>query len=85
MNNISNFCLTLNPEHEEMIRNLSYIPVGLGERVFSKNCLSDKTETQYIKKSILWGVYFSLLDLEKLFEKYQNRMGWILPVQKIFS
>ena len=59
MNNISNFCLTLNPEHEEMIRNLSYIPVGLGERVFSKNCLSDKTgDTIYQKIHFMGSILF---------------------------
>ena len=57
MNNISNFCLTLNPEHEEMIRNLSYIPVGLGERVFSKNCLSDKTGDTIYQKNPFYGEY----------------------------
>lgn len=57
MNNISNFCLTLNPEHEEMIRNLSYIPVGLGKRVFSKNCLSDKTGDTIYQKNPFYGEY----------------------------
>ena len=57
MNNISNFCLTLNPDHEDMIRNLSYIPVGLGERVFSKYCLSDKTGDTIYQKNPFYGEY----------------------------
>ena len=42
MNNISIYCLTLNPDHEEIIKKLSYIPVGLGSKTFSKSCLTDK-------------------------------------------
>ena len=42
MNNISFFCLTLDPLHEEKIKKLSYIPVGLGKNDFSKNTLQDK-------------------------------------------
>ena len=34
MNNLSMFCLTLNPEHGSLIKQLSYIPVGLGTKNF---------------------------------------------------
>ena len=42
MKSITFFCLTLNPNHEETIKKLSYIPVGLGDNKFSINCFSDK-------------------------------------------
>ena len=34
MNNLSMFCLTLEPNHYQFIKNLNYIPVGLGEKLF---------------------------------------------------
>ena len=57
MNNISIFCLTLNPEHEEKIRMLSYIPVGLGDKNFSKECLSDKSKDNISNKNPYYGEY----------------------------
>ena len=33
-NNLKMFCLTLEPEHTKIIRNLNYTPVGLGEKIF---------------------------------------------------
>ena len=37
MRNIKFFCLTLNPDHEDLIKKLSYTPVGLGNKKFSNN------------------------------------------------
>ncbi len=51
------FCLTLNPEHEKIIKNLSYIPVGLGEKNFSKECFSDNTGLNISKKNSYYGEY----------------------------
>ena len=34
MNNLKMFCLTLEPTHKEFIKQLGYIPVGLGEKKF---------------------------------------------------
>ncbi len=57
MSNISIFCLTLNPEHEQQIKDLSYIPVGLGNKIFSKNCLSDKPGNNISYKNPFYGEY----------------------------
>jgi hypothetical protein len=57
MKNISIFCLTLNPEHEKLIEKLSYIPVGLGEKIFSNKCLSDKSELNISNKNLNYGEY----------------------------
>ena len=57
MKNISIFCLTLEPSHEEIIKNLSYIPVGLGNKKFSNNCLSDKENYNISKKNPFYGEY----------------------------
>ena len=57
MKNISIFCLTLDPSHEEIIKNLSYIPVGLGNKKFSNNCLSDRENYNISKKNPFYGEY----------------------------
>ena len=57
MNNVTIFCLTLNPEHEELIKKLSYVPVGLGDKKFSKECLSDKKYTNIAEKNPHYGEY----------------------------
>ena len=36
------FCVTLEPNHYEFIKELGYIPVGLGDKNFNNNWLSDK-------------------------------------------
>ena len=50
MKNFKMFCLTLNPEHYEFIKKLGYTPVGLGERYFDKNWITDKSGTNISKK-----------------------------------
>ena len=57
MNNISFFCLTLDPLHEEKIKSLSYIPVGLGKNNFSKNTLNDKDGKNISYKNPFYGEY----------------------------
>ena len=51
------FCLTLDPAHEDIINDLSYIPVGLGEKIFSKGCMSDKTDLNISHKNPYYGEY----------------------------
>ena len=57
MKNLSMFCLTLNPDHEKIIKNLSYIPVGLGKKNFSKECFSDKIGLNISQKNPYYGEY----------------------------
>ncbi len=57
MNNISIFCLTLNPAHEEAIKKLSFIPVGLGNKKFSNNFLTDKEGINISYKNQFYGEY----------------------------
>ena len=55
MNKVSIFCLTLEPSHEELIKRLSYIPVGLGEKKFSKGFLTDKNGFEHFSEKFkLW-------------------------------
>ena len=57
MNNLTFFCLTLNPKHESIIKKLSYTPVGLGDKIFSKNCFSDKKGVNISEKNPYYGEY----------------------------
>lgn len=57
MKNTSIFCLTLNPEHEKPINKLGLIPVGLGNKSFSKNFLTDKNGISISEKNPFYGEY----------------------------
>ena len=57
MKTITFFCLTLNPNHEENIKKLTYIPVGLGEKKFSKNYFSDRKGINISVKNPFYGEY----------------------------
>ena len=57
MNNISFFCLTLDPTHEKIIKSLSYIPVGLGDKNFSDECFNDKNGENISHKNKFYGEY----------------------------
>ena len=57
MKNLTFFCLTLNPEHESIIKKLSYVPVGLGDNKFSKDCFTDKKGENIAKKNPNYGEY----------------------------
>ena len=37
------FCLSMNPDHLKMIKEIGYIPVGLGKNVFSNEWMRDNT------------------------------------------
>jgi hypothetical protein len=47
----------MNPEHENKIKDLSYIPVGLGKKNFSKNFLNDKNGKNISEKNPNYGEY----------------------------
>ncbi len=57
MKNVSIFCLTLDPDHEDLIKKLSLIPVGLGNKKFSYDCLSDKQGKNISQKNPYYGEY----------------------------
>ena len=42
-NNLKMFCITLEPNHLDLIKQLSYTPVGLGDKKFPVECVSDKS------------------------------------------
>ena len=57
MKNLTMYCLTLEPSHEEKIINLNYIPVGLGTKKFSNNFFSDKNKINISEKNSFYGEY----------------------------
>tara|TARA_Y200000002_G_C22670037_1_gene659635 strand:+ start:927 stop:1754 length:828 start_codon:yes stop_codon:yes gene_type:complete len=56
-NNLKMFCLTLEPKHVEFIKDLNYTPVGLGEKKFPDNCISDKKGDNISLKNKYYGEY----------------------------
>jgi len=59
MSSIKMFCLTLEPNHYKFIKELDYIPVGLGEKFFDKkeDWLSDKSGNNISKKNKYYSEY----------------------------
>ena len=57
MNNLSIYCLTLNPDHLDLIKKINYIPVGLGERNFSNEWMRDIAGKNISKKNSSYGEY----------------------------
>ena len=57
MKNLNMFCLTLEPNHYNFIKKLGYIPVGLGNKNFDNNWLSDKSGINISKKNKNYGEY----------------------------
>ena len=51
------FCVTIYNDHYDKIKNLGYIPVGLGENVNSNAFITDKTGTNINKKNSFYGEY----------------------------
>ena len=57
MSKVSIFCITLNPENEKFIMDLTYKPVGLGENKFSENFFSDKSGKNIAYLNPYYGEY----------------------------
>ena len=54
---LSMFCITLNPNHLDIIRKLSYLPVGLGEKKFSSEWYKDISGDNISYKNPFYGEY----------------------------
>ena len=51
------FCISLEPNHYKFIKGLGYVPVGLGDKKFDDDWLSDKTGINISKKNKNYGEY----------------------------
>ena len=76
MKKLNMYCLSTNPNNLDIIQSLNYIPVGLGEKTFSKEWLRDNTGNNISKKNKYYGEYTFHYWLWK---NYLNQMGneWI--------
>ena len=43
------FCISMEPNHYDFIKELGYMPVGLGEKNFNPNWMSDKSKDNISK------------------------------------
>ena len=70
------FCITLNPNHLQKIKSLNYLPVGLGDKKFSKEWYQDNINENISKKNEYYGEYTFHYWLWK---NYLNKLedGWI--------
>ena len=75
MNNINMFCISLRPEHLNIIKDLNYIPVGLGVENFSNDWLTDKNKFSIAEKNPYYGEYTFHYSLWK--NNLFNLHGWI--------
>jgi len=57
MNSLKIYCISLNPNHLDMIKKLGYTPVGLGESFFSPEWINDKTQDNIAFKNSFYGEY----------------------------
>ena len=51
------YCITIFDDHYQKIKNLEYIPVGLGENITLNNFVTDKTGINISKKNPYYGEY----------------------------
>ena len=101
MKNLKMFCISLEPNHYEFIKNLGYIPVGLGEKDFNESWLSDKSFKKYSHVTIFFLLIFYGLSLEilqsftltrspELFDFFSDLLGilvyfYLIPKLKLIS
>jgi hypothetical protein len=85
MKNLTMYCLTLEPSHEEKIINLNYIPVGLGTKKFSNNFFSDKNKINISEKNSYYGEYtFHYWIWKNYFEKISTEWVGFCQYRKFF-
>ena len=57
MGNLQMYCISMEPGHFSFIKNLDYIPVGLGDKNFSEGWIGDNTEHNISHKNKYYGEY----------------------------
>ena len=76
MKNLKMFCISMEPNHYDFIKELGYMPVGLGEKNFNPNWMSDKSKDNISKKNKYYGEYtYHYWIWKNYLEKLDN--GWI--------
>ena len=76
MNKLNIYCISLEPNHYDFIKQLGYKPVGLGEKIFNENWFSDKTGENISNKNKYYGEYtFHYWIWKNYMDKLED--GWI--------
>ena len=57
MKNAKVYCLCLHDNYLDQVKELDYIPVGLGENIFSKDWIKDSSEINISEKNSYYGEY----------------------------
>ncbi len=57
MNNLTMFCLSMNPNHLNLINEFNYVPVGLGKSNFSNAWIKDNSGENISEKNKYYGEY----------------------------
>ena len=57
MQKLNMYCITIHDRHLNLIKNLGYYPVGLGNTIKSKDFLRDNTKTNICEKNPFYGEY----------------------------
>ena len=57
MNNLRMFCISMNSNHLNFIKEINYLPVGLGKENFSKEWFRDNTGINITEKNNYYGEY----------------------------
>ena len=57
MNNLNMYCLTIDDTHLNLIKDIGYLPVGLGDKIKSDGFMRDTTDLNISKKNPYYGEY----------------------------
>ena len=80
------FCLTLEPNHYEFIKQLGYIPVGLGDKNFNNNWLRDKSGMSISEKNKNYGEYtYHYWIWQNYLDKLDNKWIGFCQYRKFWS
>ena len=78
MTNLQMYCISMEPSHLNFIKELGYIPVGLGEKSFSKDWMTDITGENISNKNKNYGEYtFHYWVWKNYMDKEDFKDGWI--------
>ena len=84
--NLNMFCLTLEPNHYKFIKELSYIPVGLGDKNFDNNWYNDKSGINIASKNKNYGEYtFHYWIWKNYLEKLDDKWIGFCQYRKFWS
>ena len=80
------FCISLEPNHLNFIKNLGYVPVGLGKKIFSNEWMTDSSGKNISQKNKYYGEYtFHYWIWKNYLDKLENNWIGFCQYRKFFS